>query len=163
MATGVERSAGAGGAPEHAPMQVVQPQKLDLSSVAEVLADIGNVAEAAGEDRSGDWSGSAGGRPGMTVAGDHAVSPRDRAIAAAPAPTVMLRKLERHVVTEIKTLRRDIRRVTRIRAPGSAHHLNELYTRLRRLNALLRSLVEASVEVVKRLFVKVFIDKQPIL
>ncbi len=33
----------------------------------------------------------------------------------------------------------------------------------RRLNALIRDILEASMEVLKRFFVRVFIDQQPIL
>lgn len=154
-----------GGTFEQAPLQVThQPQRLpNLSNMAELLSEIEKIAETTGEDRSGDWSGT---QPGtaMAAAGTQTgTSPRDRAIAAIPETKVMLRQLEQHIVTEIKTLRRDIKRVTRVRSPGAAYRLNELYTRMRRLHALLHSLFETSVEAVRRLFIKVFIDKQPIL
>lgn len=160
----VDRAAGGGGI-EQSPSHVAQPQKLPhLSNMAELLGEIEKIAENTGEDRSGDWSGTSpairGAGAGTGVQG---VSPRDQAIADLPPGPVLRKQLERHIVTEIKTLRRDIRRIAKVRSGGSAFRLNELYTRLRRLNALLHDLFQASYEVLRRLFVKVFIDKQPIL
>lgn len=159
-----EKSAG-GGTLEQAPAQTAQPQKLpNLSSMAELLGEIEKIAETTGEDRSGDWSGTTPGTTAVATGGAiTGQSPRDRAIAAIPEVAVMRKELEKHIVTEIKVLRKDIRRITRVRAPGAAFRLNELYTRLRRLNSLLHDLFATSYEVVRRLFVKVFIDKQPIL
>ena len=75
-----------------------------------------------------------------------------------------MKQLARHIEKEVKTLRRKVRRAARRASkPGNAHKLNELYAQIRQLNALLANLFEASYEVVKRLFVRVFIDKQTIL
>lgn len=155
-----------GGTFEQAPLQVThQPQRLpNLSNMAELLSEIEKISEKTGEDRSGDWGGTQPGTATAAAGGAQAgTSPRDQAIAAIPGTQVMLRQLEQHIIKEIKTLRRDIKRVTRVRSPGAAYRLNELYTRMRRLHALLHSLFETSVEAVRRLFIKVFIDKQPIL
>jgi len=77
---------------------------------------------------------------------------------------VIRKELAKHIENEVKTLRKQVRHATRrISKPGNAHKLNELYSRIRRLNTLLANMFEASYDVVKRLFVRVFIDKQPIL
>jgi hypothetical protein len=164
VSTNADKSIG-GGAVEHAPQQVVQPKPLPhLSNMADLLGEIGKIAESTGEDRSGDWSGSGAGAVARGTSGGQAgTSPRDQAIANVPSTPVMLKELEKHIVTEIKTLRKDIKSITRLRSPGAAFQLNELYTKMRHLHSLLREILEASYEVVKRLFVKVFIDKQPIL
>ena len=55
-----------------------------------------------------------------------------------------------------------LRMIVRSKKPGSAYALSQLYAKIRHLNALLADLLEASYDVLKRLFVKVFIDKQAI-
>lgn len=161
----VDRGTAGGGALESVPSSVAQPQKLPhLEGMVTLLEEIDRISETMGEDRSGDWSGSGATGGGMMQAGGQTgTSPRDQAIAALPMPNVMKRHLEAHIVREMKTLRRDIRRITRVRTPGAAYKLNELYTRLRRLHGLLHDILEASFEVLRRLFIKVFVDKQPII
>lgn len=159
------KTAGGSGGLEQAPSNVAQPQKLPhLEGMVTLLEEIDRISEKTGEDRSGDWSGATGGTgTAVRTTGQSGISPRDQAIANLPATGVMVQQLQAHIITEIKTLRKEIRSVTRLRNPGAAFQLNELYTKLRRLNGLLHDLFEASYEVLKRLFVKVFIDKQPIL
>ncbi len=156
---------GSGGHLEQAPASVSQPQKLPhLEGMMTLLEEIDRISEKTGEDRSGDWSGASGGTAvAQTGSKATAQSPRDQAIANLPLPPLMMRQLEAHVLQEVKELRKEIKRVTRLRDPGGAFRLNELYTRLRRLHALLHEIFEASYEVLRRLFIKVFIDKQPIL
>ena len=75
----------------------------------------------------------------------------------------MQRELGRYIRKEIKTLRKEVRRQAfRASKPGAAHQLNQLYSKIRRLNTLLSELMEASVDVLKRVFIRVFIDKQSI-
>lgn len=104
-----------------------------------------------------------GGGSGTTTGqqqGTHGPSPRDIAIANLPPLAIMQQKLTTHIRGEVRTLRREAHRVTRVGKPGAAYHLNQLYARIRRLNALLSELLEASLDVLKRLFIRVFIDKQ---
>lgn len=146
--------------PEERGQAVLQPGKAE--GLAMLVAEINELpSEALGEDRSGDWSGggqkaASGGSAGQQT------SVRDRAIANMPAPTVMQKRLERHIRTEVKHLRKQARLIIRSRKPGSAYALAQLYAKIRHLNSLLGDLFEASYEVLKRLFIKVFVDKQPI-
>lgn len=143
---------------------VRQPAKLE--ELGNLLTTIENlhqrVSETGSEDRSGDLGGAGQGATAGT-AGTRQVSPRDQAIAAIPVPTVMQRQLASHIEQEVKQLQRQARRITRLSRPGAAHRLNELYAKIRRLNSLLADIFEASYEVLKRLFIKIFIDRQPIL
>lgn len=127
-----------------------------------IVAEINELpSESTGEDRSGDWSGS-GGTVQTTATGTQQTSARDQAIANVPAPTAMQKKLEAHIRAEVKELRKQTKQIIRSRKPGSAYALAQLYAKIRHLNALLADLLEASYDVLKRLFVKVFIDKQAI-
>lgn len=165
MANLPTKNAEGGGSLEQASANVSQPQKLPhLEGMMELLSEIDRISEKTGEDRSGDWSGTSPGAGAVArSSGQTGMSPRDIAIAGIPAPAAMVKQLEAHVLSEVKELRKEIRTVTKLKSPGGAYRLNELYTKLRRLHALLAELLEASYDVLKRLFIKVFIDKQPIL
>lgn len=140
---------------------VSQPPKLmelnDLLVSLEALPS--RISERTGEDKSGDMgaSGAAGTQQGAQV------SARDQAIAAMPEPAVVRVELAKHIKDEVKTLEQLAKRTKRMGKPGGAYTLNEIYSKIRRLNSLLAEIVEASVELLKKLFIRVFIDKQPIL
>jgi hypothetical protein len=142
---------------------VRQPSKLkELTNLLETFENLNaRVSERTGEDRSGDMGGGTGMTSGQQ--GTQGTSARDQAIKKIPAAAVMQEKLTRHIKQESKKLERLARTVARSSAPGSAHHLNELYARIRHLNALIHDLLEASLEVLKRLFIRVFIDQQSIV
>lgn len=74
----------------------------------------------------------------------------------------MQKQLAEHIRVEVKKLRKQALQISRMSRPGAAYKLNELYARIRHLNAILAELFEASMDVLKRLFVRVFIDKQTI-
>lgn len=145
-------------------LTVVQPPKLqELGALLETLDGLAmRVGEKTGDDRSSDLGAGAG---AMVTAGTATtgISPRDHAIANLPVPEVMQHDLERYIRKEVRKLNREARTVARLGKPGAAHYLNELYAKMRRLNALLKEILEASVDVLKRLFIRVFVDKQPIL
>jgi hypothetical protein len=132
----------------------------DILATLESIENVSSrVSERTGEDRSGDM-GSAG---GVATTQQAQTSWRDQAIANIPAPTVMRQDLQKHLLGEVKKLEKLAKRSARIGTKGGAHNLNEIYSRIRKLKGLLAELWEASVDVLKRLFIKVFIDKQPIL
>lgn len=117
------------------------------------------IRETSAGGPSSTWTGGAGdGAQGTT-----GVSPRDQAIARIPADRVMRSALERHIEVEIRTLRSQAQRLTRLARPGAAFRLNALYARIRRLSGLLREFLNASADTIRRVFIRVFIDKQPIL
>lgn len=144
---------------ESVPLVVNQPTKL-----GSLLESINRITESSASGPAQDWSGSGGAAGQAGKAGSaRGPSPRDQAIANIPAPVVIQKQLAQHIQKEVKTLRRQARHITHISGPGAAYHLTLIYSRIRRLNALLSELAEASLEVLKRLFIRVFIDKQSIL
>ncbi len=159
-------------APEHGPspvsietgkLVVSQPSKLkELTMLLESFENLdARVSEKTGEDRSGDLgSGGQASRTGTKTPGQTA---RDKAIADLPESAVMQRKLKSHIQKEVNDLARLANRASHSSAPGSAFRINEFYARIRRLNALLAELLESSIEVIRRLFIRVFIDHQEII
>jgi len=138
---------------------VTQPEKMKgLEGLLETISLMDKVSETMGEDRSGDMGGGA---QGSTKKSDDTVSVRATALANLPDTPEMRKHLSGYIQKEIKTLRTEVRKKTfRASKPGSAYQINELYKKIRRLNSLLAELMETSVDALKRLFVKVFIDKQ---
>lgn len=140
---------------------VTQPQKLE--GLLETIALLDRISERLGEDRSGDMGGG-GGATGGQQSGSATVSARQQKIANLPAPEVMRKTLARHIEKEVRVLQKEIRKAAqRASRPGGAYKLNILYGRIRRLNTLLAELVDAAIDVLKRLFIKVVIDEQKIL
>lgn len=146
---------------ENKNLVVTQPEKFE--GLLETISLMDKVSERIGEDTSGDLGGGGGTSGSAQGDDDDGLSLRARAIANMPDTPEMRRELGNYIQTEIKVLRKEVRkRAFRASKPGSAHQLNELYSKIRRLNSLLSELMEASVDVLKRLFIKVFIDKQSI-
>ena len=146
---------------------VRQPAKLkELNNLLETFENLNaRVGERVGEDMSGDLGGAGAGTGTSGQQGDDtAISPRDAAIMKMPtAPEILRQKLGGHIHTEMRKLEKLARRAARSSKPGAAHSLNEIYAKIRRMNALLHELLNTSIEVLKRLFIRVFIDQQPIL
>ena len=139
---------------------VSQPKKLE--GLLETLTLIDKISETVGEDRSGDMG--SGGKGSGKGDDDQKISLREQAIANLPDTPVMQRRLRAHIEKDVKKLRREIKRATsRASKPGAACKLNTLYARVRRLNSLLSDLFNASQEVLKRLYVKIFVDKQTVI
>jgi len=144
--------------PTHA-LTVVQPKKLE--GLLDTINLLNEVTERIGEDRSGDLGG--GGMAGATQ-GQQGQSWRDQAIAHLPETAAMQKQLTDHIQTEVRGLRREARRLShRTTKKGVAHKLTELYARIRRLNGLLTELLETSVDVIRRLYIRIFVDKQAVL
>lgn len=142
---------------------VRQPAK--LAELSKLLETFDNLNARVGERTGGpaqDWSSGGGGQAGAGQ-GDDGVSPRDKAIAAIPSPTVVRERLEKHIEKEIQKLERDAQLAAASHKPGAAFKLNEIYARIRKMNSLLAHILEAAEDLLKRLFIRVFIDKQPIL
>lgn len=147
-------------APEHKESLIVrQPDK--LQNVVELISLIDKVSERTGEDQSGDLGGS-GGATGGQQQDDQQQSARQIAIANLPEPHMMQRQLEKHLHKEVKQLNKQVKKLTKAGKAGNAHTINEMYARIRRLNSIIAELVEASYDVLKRLYIRVFVDKQNI-
>lgn len=142
---------------------VTQPGKLqELTSLLETFENFSaRVSERTGEDRSGDLGGA--GSSGTGSAGTTGVTARDLAIQNLPTSQVMQEKLVTHIRAETKRLERLAKKLGHSSQPGAAHRLNELYAKIRHMNAMIYDILEASMEVLKRLFIRVFIDNQTIL
>lgn len=158
-------------APEKGPKQiesteakhlvVAQPEK--FQGLLDTINLMDKVSETMGEDRSGDMGGSGSGSGGQQGDDDDATSVRAQAIANLPSEMVMKKEIGKYIQKEIKTLRKQVRKKAfRASKPGSAHQINEMYAKIRRLNNLFAELMESSVDVLKRIFIRVFIDKQSI-
>ncbi|MFH1444327.1 MAG: hypothetical protein ABIG34_02975 [Candidatus Peregrinibacteria bacterium] len=141
-------------------LTVTQPAT--ISSLLDTLNLIDQMTERIGEDKSGDGT-STGGKMQASGAGARAISPRDQAIANLPSEQVMQKKLKEKIHTEVRLLRKQIRSIPSSGKPGAAFKLNKIYARIRLLNRLLATLLESSLDVIKRLFVRVFVDEQPVI
>ncbi len=141
---------------------VRQPAKLaELGKLLETFENLNaRVSERAGEDSSGDMGGAA---MGAGQGDDSQASPRDIAIKNIPPEAVMKEKLAHHIGKEVQKLEKLTRGIARSTKPGAAYKLNQLYARIRRLNSLLAEITEAAYEVLRRLFIRVFIDQQPVV
>lgn len=145
------------------PMSIGKVPGLDDFLNAMSSLEMGNISEGTGEDKSA--AGDAAGGGGAVITGDSsgAVSARDLAIANLPSPKIMQKQLETHIREEVKKLRKQAHHIAKVREPGTAYHLSKLYARMRQFNALLSGMFDAGADVIKRFFIRVFIDRQPIL
>lgn len=144
-------------------LAVVQPEK--FQGLLDMIGSL-EMSESIGDTTSESWSGSSGKSTTATQSGaaQGEQSARAQAIANIPDAPEMRKELGDYIQKEIKTLRKEVRRAAfRMYKPGSAHSLNELYSKIRRLNSLFAELMEASVDVLKRLFIRIFIDKQKVI
>lgn len=140
---------------------VTQPKHLE--NILAAIAEVDRVSEKQGDAASGDWSGTSGGQGQKGDDGKSAAATaREEAIARIPEPVIMQKALKEHIEQEVKVLRRQAQRLTKSTQPGAAFELAQMYAKIRRLNGMIRELFEASLEVLKRLFIRVFIDKQSI-
>ncbi len=155
-------SASSGSVSESAPGQVFQPPK--LREIVEVIDLMGTVASRVREDSSGDLGGGGSGGAGQAqTGGATGTSARDDAIKNAPAPAIMQQKLITHLSAEIKRVEQQARTLMRSNQRGSAFLLAELYRKIRRLTALIADILSASADMIKRFYVSVFIDRQPMV
>lgn len=146
---------------ESGPAFVFQPQK--LKEVVEVIDLMGTVALRIREDSSGDLGSGGGGTSGQGAGQQTGTSARDDAIASAPPMPVMQKKLVEHLELEVATIERQAKALARSNSRGSAFLLSELYRKLRRLSSLISEILHASADVIKRFYVSVFIDHQPLV
>lgn len=139
---------------------VFQPPR--LSQIVEIVDVMGNVVESIREENARDLPTT---RTVTTGGGTQAttVSARDAAIAAAPPVPIMQKKLVKHLRKEVRIIEREARKLSRSRSRGSAYLLSILYRKIRRLSSLIGEILRASADVIKRFYVAVFIDHQPLV
>ena len=139
---------------------VFQPPK--LTDLIEVIDLMGTVASRVREDKSSDLPSAAGPRSGKAGQTQN-TSARDAAIAAAPPPAVMQQKLIRHLEQEVSRVEKQAKSLSHSRENGAAFVLAELYKKIRRLTSLITDILQASAEMIKRFYISVFIDNQPLV
>ena len=140
-------------------LTVRQPEK--IRSLLIVLSDLEKISETVSEDQSQDLGGGA-----ATTAGDDDLvtsSVRGKAIQSLPSTSVMRGKLTKHLQREVRQLERKSRRLARFNKKGSAYLFNEIYARIRKLQALAAELVDAAADTVRRLYVRLFVDHQQLV
>lgn len=145
--------------PPETNLMVTQPEKLGslLDAIESLTAPNEVVSGRQGE------SGGTGTSPPVTGGiGQQTIVPRDQAIANLPPQENIQKALRTHINAEVRKLRREASRLTTSR-PGTAHRINQIYANIRRLNKLLQELLHASYDTLKHFFIRVFIDRQPIL
>jgi len=137
----------------------------ELNMLLETFENLNaRVSERTAEDASSDLGGAGMGASGQSAQGTQGISPRDQAIARMPSnPAVLQRKLVDHIRKETKALERLAKSASASGKPGAAFRLNEIYAKIRHLNSLIAEILGASMDVLKRFFIRVFIDNQPIL
>jgi hypothetical protein len=144
---------------------VTQPLTVSVADLGAFLEGINDtkVSETTREDASSDFTQTGKGGAVTTAQGTQSgMSVRDQAIANLPIPVVMQKQLEQHIRDEVKKLRSQAKTIAAMSKPGGAYKANQLYARIRHLNAILASLFDASMEIMKRLYIRVFVDKQNI-
>lgn len=144
--------------PEKVRSVVFQPKA--LKEIVEVVDLMGTVASRVREDNSGDLPTS--GRAAQAAKKD-GTSSRDEAIAKAPPVAVMQQKLVKHLRREVAVIERQARRAARSNEPGAGWLLSELYKKIRRMTSLISEILTASATMIKRFYVSVFIDHQPLV
>jgi hypothetical protein len=145
---------------EKAPNVVFLPQK--LKEVVEIIDLMGTIASRVREDGASDPA-AAGSSGGGKAQGATGTSTRDEAIANAPPVPVMQKKLIHHLEQEVRVIQRTARSLARSNKPGTAYLLTELYKKMRRLTTLVSTIIHASAEVIKRLYISAFIDRQALV
>lgn len=146
---------------EVAPSIVFQPQK--LKEIVEVVDLMGTVAARIREDNSSDIPQGGGSTGSQKTSQKTGGSARDEAIAKAPPIAIMQKKLVEHLEREITTIEKQAKALRGSNSRGSGHMLSELYRKIRRLRSLIGDLLHASAAMVKRFYISVFIDHQPLV
>lgn len=145
-----------------AELAVRQPVK--LTSLLTLLSDLEKISEIVREENAHDLGMGIGASAGVGAgAGRGGFSFRDQAIQSLPSTEIMRRHLTRHLQHEVRALEKSAAHMARSKKKGSAYHLNELYAKIRRVQSLIAELIEAAADVVKRLYVRLFIDHQQLV
>lgn len=137
---------------------VFQPTK--LNEVMEMINFMGNISEKVNEQHA-VFTGSSGGSTGGQQASGSAQ--RDQILQKLPPAIQMQRKLVKHIDQQITSLEKKAKRISRSRKRGWAYELNQIFSEIHRLAAIAREIMRASAEVVKRFYILVFIDHQPLV
>ena len=141
--------------------RVFQPAK--LTEIMDMIDLMGEYSERVREDRSHDMGGGSGAMTTQKANSGGGTSPRDAAIAKLPVPPVMQKQLITHIKGEIKKLSGQAHGISHITANrGSAYLLNEIYKRIRRLSTLIDEIISASADMIRRFYIALFIDHQPL-
>jgi hypothetical protein len=158
-----ERAEGGGGSSEILHLAVMQPPKMkSLLDMLNILSDLPErISEVSREDASQDLG--AAGSAGYAAAKGQGASARDQAMRSLPATDVMRTRLTHHLQSEVRELEHQARKLAQSVRQGSAYVLNELYAKIRRIQMLIVELLDAAEEVIRRLYIRLFIDHQQLV
>ena len=142
-------------------LTVKQPER--IQSLLTVLSDLESISERVSETADHDLGSGGPASAGAGSRGDDSQSIRAQAIKSLPSTSVMRGRLTRHLEHDVRQLERRAKRMARRVGKGSAYLLNELYARIRKIQALIAELVDATAEVVRRLYIRLFVDHQQLV
>jgi hypothetical protein len=152
-----ERSMEVSSSSEHGNV-VFQPTK--LNEVMEMINFMGNISEKVTEHHA-LFTGSSGASTGDQKS--QGSSQRDQILQKLPPTAQMQKKLVKHIDAEIASLEKKAKRITRMKRRGWAFELTLVIAHIHRLAAIAREIMRASLEVVRRFYILVFIDHQPLV
>ena len=159
----VENGAGKREKIEMATMKLTVKQPERIKSLLTVLADLESISERVSETADRDLGSGGMSSTGAGATGDDSQSARAQAIKSLPSTNVMRGRLTRHLEHEVHQLERRAKRMAHKAGMGSAYLLNELYSRIRKIQALIAEIADATAEVVRRLYVRLFVDNQQLV
>lgn len=140
-------------------LTVRQPEKMkNLLALLELLEGVTQAVSGVQPAGGGVAGASSSGAPTATTP-----SKRDLLLQNLPATEVMQQRLVTHLSQEVRRLERKARRMALSFGRGTAHAYNQLFARIRKIQALISDLFEATREVIQRLYVRLFIDGQAIV
>ena len=142
-------------------LTVKQPER--IQSLLTVLSDLESISERVSETAEGDLGSGGPASAGSGGSGDDSQSARAQTIKSLPSTKVMRGKLTKHLEHEVHQLERKAKRMARRSGKGKAYLLNELYARIRKIQSLIAELIEATAEVVRRLYIRLFVDNQQLV
>jgi hypothetical protein len=142
-------------------LAVRQPEK--IRSLLVVLADLEKISEIVSEDRSHDLGAGGSGTGTGDDGSSGQISARQKAIQSLPSIPAMRQKVTLHLQAEVKQLERKAKLLAHSTKKGSAYLLNELYARIRKIQTFIAELIDAAEELVKQLYIRLFIDHQKLV
>jgi hypothetical protein len=133
------------------------PQVKDLINLLEMLE---GVTERVTASKGASSIGQVGAQGGED---DHRESARYQALANLPDTPLMQKRLVSSLEREVTILKRQARKAAFRLKRGGAFVLNNIYAKIRKIKAMIAEILSATREVVERLYVRLFVDGQPIV
>lgn len=141
-------------------LTVMQPEK--LGDLLNTISLIDKISERSSGGPANDFTTSSGASGGTKQ--DDTQSVREKAIAELPSMHIMQKNLETRMNGDIKKIYKQLQTSgLKAHKPGSAYRYSVLYGKIRRLRSVMAATFSASADVIRRLYIRIFIDKQEVL